>query len=53
MTNITTARDLTIRLNSTFGPDKPILVDTGDGIFKIDFVSEGDHDVIIHLGQMP
>lgn len=53
MTNITTAQDLIIRLNSTFGPDKPILIDTGDGIFTISGVSEDSSEIVIYLAEMP
>lgn len=33
--------------------NRPILVDTGDGIFTIAEVRETDHEVFIFLGPMP
>lgn len=48
-----TARELAARLLATFDPDKQVVVDTGDGIFKIGTVDEESHEVFIHLGEMP
>jgi hypothetical protein len=48
-----TARELAQRLNDTFGPDKPILIDTGDGIFKVAGVAEDTDEIVIYLGEMP
>jgi hypothetical protein len=50
---ITTARELAQRLNDTFDPDKPILIDTGDGIFTINGVSEDSTEIIVYLDKMP
>lgn len=51
--SIATAFDLSVRLRNTFDSDKPVLVDTGDGIFTVHSVNEEDHEVVICLGPMP
>ena len=48
-----TALDLLIRLSNIFDNSKPVVVDTGDGIFKIDRIEEQSHEVFIFLGEMP
>lgn len=51
--NNPTAREIAQRLLNTFDPDKQVLVDTGDGIFKINAIAEESHEVFIFLGEMP
>lgn len=53
MTTPTTARSLSTILACVADDEKVVVVDTGDGIFKIDRVEEQSHEVFIFLGEMP
>jgi len=51
--SIVTCADLRTRLHGLFGEDKPILVETGDGIFRVVGGEETPHEFVLFLGPMP
>jgi hypothetical protein len=49
-----TAAELAVYLMTNCeDPNKPVLVDTGDDIFRIEHVEDESHEVFIYIGRMP